>query len=163
VNGITSSSIPYNADAVTMKAALEALSSVEAVNITKAYGVQKYLEQYYTGHSWNITFTSVLSSQFTGIIDMELDSSSIICSSCKKISQELEIGHGPFVPVEISFNDQQFTSNRKLFELFELFERFECVELIELEPHKARKKTNSSRPGLQTNFSPKPKKFHKVP
>ena len=119
VDGSNTSAIAYDASAAAVRSALLALPTVTNISVTLTTGIQDYFGYSYTGSTWVITFAKVLQSQYQGVIDFVLYSSSLSGRDTLAVHQELVTGHGPFQPVEISFDSQHYTEDRNMFELVE--------------------------------------------
>jgi hypothetical protein len=118
VDSVASSQLDVNITAQAMTAALQAMSSIDQVVVSKSAEIFDWFGKIYYSTAWNITFVKVQRADYEGVVTLVVNTTSVK-GSYVLLHQELEVGHGNFLPVEVSFDGQHFTSNRIALEMLE--------------------------------------------
>jgi hypothetical protein len=129
VDGEGTSDMPHTASAQDVRNELMLLPTVNNVTVLQRGGdtVDRFGVMY-KGREWNISFDSVIREHYEGIIDVVLHNTSLTGRDSLAETRELAVGHGPFLPVELSFDGQHFTESRRLLEFVE------PLSLLTIEP-----------------------------
>ena len=129
VDGEGTSDMPHTASAEDVRNELMLLPTVNNVTVLQMGGdtVDRF-GFVYKGREWNISFDSVIREQYEGIIDVVMHNASLTGRDSLAETRELAVGHGPFLPVELSFDGQHFTESRRLLEFVE------PLSLLTIEP-----------------------------
>jgi hypothetical protein len=120
IEGESTDVISYNANDIVVANKLLALNTkINNITVVERSGVIDHYGRLYLGKEWNITFDWVIAEHYEGIIHVQVDANTITSSDSIVITRELQKGHGPYIPVDISFDQQHYTESRLLLEFIE--------------------------------------------